>query len=212
MAWTFQQQIQNWTYPATSSGQTITFGNNCTPGSLMFAMVSAFNNSITSTAVSDPTNGTWNYIANVVGGYGNMSIYWVLNTAATALAVSWVDTLAYPGFQAIEFTGNKSSSPLDNYATSTGVTGVAVVATNANELVIGFPCPSSGGNMETTTGWTSTVPSDTSGQPMIYAIKASAGTYTPTFTNSGGVFSASWLPATVAAALPPLRMMMGCGT
>jgi hypothetical protein len=211
MAIAFAQMKRDWSYPSSSSGQTLTFSSNCTNGSFMIAEVSTFTGSPGSTIVSDPTNGTWNFIAATVGGYGTMSTYWVVNTSTTTLSVSWSSSLTFPSFQICEFTGTKTSSPIDNSSSNTGVSGVAVTASGANELIIGVPIPISGGDMETTAGWTSTDPGDSSGQPMIYAIQSAPGSYTPTFTASGGVQSISVFPASSAPVTHRLLSLLGCG-
>lgn len=212
MSIAFAQMQRNWSYPSSVSNQSLTYSSNCTPGSFMLAEVSAFTATPATNAVSDPTNGTWNFIAETTGGYGHLCTYFVVNIASTALTVSWsFGTLDFPSFQICEFTGTKSSSPIDNATSNSGVNGVAVVATGANELIIGIPIPSSGGAMESTAGWTSTDPGDSVGQPMIFAVKVSAGTYTPTFTNTGGVQSISVFPATTPATVTHTFLTLGVG-
>lgn len=212
MAYAFLQQNHDWSYPSSSTGQTLPFSALCTAGSLFIAEISSFTGSAGATAVSDNVNGTWNYITNVVGGYGNISVYWIVNSSNGSVGVTWTGVLTFPSFQICEFSGNQATSPLDNFATNSGVTGTAVVASSVNELICAFPNPSSGGAMENAAGWTSTVPGDSSGQPLIYSFKISPGSYTPTFTNSGGVVSMSFFSFTApAGGVKNSLMMVGVG-
>ena len=196
MSWTFQQSQYNWTYPGTSSGQTLTFANPCTPGSLLVGTLTTLNsNSQTGVALSDNVNGNWTPITTANGGYGEVSAWYIVNSSSAELVCQWGSLAAeYPGYQVAEFTGNASSSPLDASASGGGVDTLSVNVNNANELVIGWCCPSSGGSMENGAGWTSTDPGDSSGGPMIYAT-SSGPTASPLFTGSGGIVAASFKPS-----------------
>jgi hypothetical protein len=213
----FVQEAHDYAF-ATRAPLNLAYGSNVTLGDLLLAFVDS-NAALGTMTVTDTRSNTWNLLTAFGGGYGaggSCALFYAIANATGSCTVTFSRVANGNITQCIgqiaEFSGTALASVLDGSAVSnTGNSSspsATITTTGPNELVVAAVSPTGGTTDTGSTGWTQM---GTGGYGMVYAVKAAAGSQTPTFTGSG---SGTW--GTAAAAFQPLasarqRTIAGAG-
>jgi hypothetical protein len=203
MAYSLVQEAHAFSYPV-SGNPSVTPASPITKGNLLIAMVQTTTNS---PVIVDDGRNIWHPILGpgstpLAGGRGFIQVFYGIAESTRSITLNGFGlssnaylsntpvTLANAGMQFLEFSGG-SMNPFVTSATATGTStapAAAVTSTTTNNLVIGFAIGTAGDTVIETAGWTNAAGAgvSTSG---IYAVEATAATWTPTFLQSA---SAAW--------------------
>lgn len=196
----YVQNAQDFTFTSGAS-VIVPYGSNVTSGNLMLACAMSASGDF---VIADNLNGgqTWTQFEAVLsGGYGVIKAWWAVANATGACTVTLTKqgggSMSFPILQLLEFSGN-TASPFDHHASNGSANSVAVVASQTNEMAIGFAIPQSGDSFGPSAGWTQKA----ANYGGVYQIETTAGTYSPSVSpgfGTCGIVAATFLSTSSVA-------------
>lgn len=210
---------QNGVWPAANATSvTLTFPSTTTLHSLLIVQMQSANNP--TWTVSDTAGNSWTRIngAALAAGFGDLNVWWAVNTAATSSHQVTVSggstTINAPNMQILEFTGLASTSPFDSVVTTTGTSNAPnenITLSGSDGLVIAFCIPSATDYANAGVAWVSTDGSNFNRNAAIYQplSNQTANALFKQVNSSGslvsaawGIMTTSWKPPFGAGAIP----------
>jgi hypothetical protein len=216
MAWT---RVQHTFAEASAKA----FASNVTSGNLLICSVNNQTQGTTVTGIADSQGSYTAIVSNSSAAAGYAAMYYRLATAtgADTVTITWSGTALNPNISIEEWSGNKSSSPVDKSTSAVGNTGTAASSgatatlTNAADLAFGY-ISCNGAITVVGSGWTGAIdsPAGNDNLPEFQILSTTTGiaaTATVTSANPWVALVAAFLPAGGAVNLGTCAMQFKAG-